>query len=354
MSAFFALYSPRPHFDPSLCQSFLDKYGFEMVSAIGQDSSIRRYFRVAKGEQTAILMETVPDSAVQSTPGHKLSDFLRIGAWLREIGIATPQIYELDEAAGYALLEDFGDISFKGRIVAGEAAAPLYELGVHVLDHIAAQDCPLDLPQYKDSHVHKRHRRIIDWYAPMARGRENEDDLMLRYHYAWKQIEDAAPPPQTGFIHVDFHAENLMWRANGASGELGLKRCGVLDFQGGMIGPRAYDLANFLYDARLDVPEDIRAKILDQRDENTQIWVRILATQFHCRVIGQFIKMAVMDGDDRYLAHIPRLENYLAEAMNDPVLAPLAALFREIGLDFTAQNDLNMAVAKTLIAADAA
>jgi len=336
-------------FDENHRDRFLAKHGWNIVSTVGQDSSVRRYFRLRKSDETAILMETVPDNSPFATLGHGVSDFIKISKWLNDIGANAPDIYEMDQEKGLLILEDFGGICFKYAALSGEDINQLYNIAAQTLDHIAAHECPLDLPNYYESHVHKRHRRIIDWYLPTARGVKNPDGIVEEYKSVWQEIENSLLPCPQGFVHVDYHAENLMWLPD----QTGVKRCGVLDFQGAMTGPAPYDLANLLEDARADVPLALKQNILGKQDETFRAWFRVLATQFHCRVIGQFIKMAVMDDNEQYLQHIPRLEKYLREGLNDPVLAPLKTYFDAQKVDFSGLGDFNSDVVRTQIRSDA-
>ncbi|NCT41403.1 MAG: phosphotransferase [Alphaproteobacteria bacterium] len=340
-------------FDENQRADFLAKHGWDIISTVGQDSSVRRYFRLrgigAKSDQSAILMETVPDNSPHATPGHSVSSFIEISKWLNSIGANAPDIYEVDEQNGLLILEDFGATCFKYASLSGQDPAQLYTIAAQTLDHIAAQNCPLDLPQYYESHVHKRHRRVVDWYMPLARQSKNEDGLVEAYKNIWADIENSLPPCPQGFVHVDYHAENLMWIAQ----EQGIKRCGILDFQGAMIGPAPYDLANLLEDARTDVPLDLKESILAKHDETFRAWFRVLATQFHCRVIGQFLKIAIADNNPQYLPYIPRLEKYLREALNDPLLKPLKTFFDEHGVYFDKMDAEDLQNLKTLIRPDA-
>jgi aminoglycoside/choline kinase family phosphotransferase len=88
-------------------------------------------------------------------------------------------------------------------------------------------------------------------------------------------------------------------------------------------------------------------------DELELAWFRILATQFHCRVIGQFIKFAVQNNNTRYLQYIPRLENYIHQALKDPLLQPLKAFFDNLNLDFSQPCALNISECKKHIREDA-
>jgi aminoglycoside/choline kinase family phosphotransferase len=324
---------------------FLAPHGYTGLKAIAQDGSSRRYFRVHKGDQTAILMVAPPEAA---SPGHKISDFLRIDTWLREIGIAAPEIYAADEAIGFVLMEDFGDVSFKQAIKQGRMPEEVYGLAAHILNQLQAAACPPGLPDYYQSHVHKGHRRILDWYYPAATGRILPDGLAEEYLDVWHGIESKMPPCPQGFLHIDYHAENLMWR----SGQPGLAQCGILDFQGAMRGPLPYDLANLLEDARMDVPPDLRAFILSHYDEDYRLWYRVLGTQFHARVIGQFIKLALA-GKPQYLGYIPRVHAYLREGLKHPLLKPLQTFLMQAGLDFAANPPvIDLAKIKPLIRPD--
>jgi len=324
----------------NLRAAFLARHGWgdAQISAVGEDCAFRRYMRLQKGKQSAVLMEAVPDGHAIATPGHSLSDFVRIGAALRDFGLHTPRIYEADEENGYLLLEDFGDVSFKAALARGVDQKELYGLATDVLRHLAQGPQRLDLPDYYAGHVHTGRRRIVDWYMPTVRGTKNPDGLVEDYLAVWDSIEVELPPCPQGFLHGDFHVENLMWLPDGA----GLDRCGVLDFQGAMQGPLPYDLANLLEDVRIDVPEDQRAAMLarycagmsaDARAGFT-CWYRVLATQFHCRVAGQFIRLAIRDGKTRYLQYLPRVAGYMRAGLEDPVLAPLKAWFDAQGMDF--------------------
>ncbi len=324
-------------FTPEKREAFLVPRGWRYVGEIGADMSPRRYFRVKQNGRTAVLMECMPD-ADNTTPGHRLGDFIRIGDWLRGIGLKTPEIFEADEAAGFLLLEDFGDISFAKALERGAARAAVYSLAVDVLKHLREQAPDIDLPRYHESHVHEGRRRVVDWYVPLVRGEKNPDGLAEEYLAIWDGIEKDQPPCPQGFLHVDFHPGNLMWLPE----EEGLGICGLLDFQGAMKGPVPYDLANLLEGGRIEMPEDIRTAMLDhycegmhrEQREAFLSWYRVLAAQFHCRIIGQFIRMAIQGGNERYLEYLPHVSRMLKHDLEDPLLQPIKIWLAGQGIDF--------------------
>lgn len=326
-----------------LRREFLSRQGWDgaALSTVGEDCAFRRYLRLTRGGETAILMEAVPDGEGFATPGHALRDYIRIGVYLRSLGLRAPEIYEADEKNGYLLLEDFGDTSFKAALAGGADRNELYGIAIDVLSHLRTHAEPgaIDLPDYYQSHVHTGRRRIVDWYMPAVRGAKNPDGLAEEYLAVWDGIEKSLPPCPRGFLHIDYHVENLMWLPRAEK----MNRCGILDFQGALTGPLPYDLANLLEDARTDVSPEIRAAMLDRyctdmasdEKENFKNWYRVLATQFHCRVAGQFIRLAVKDGKARYLAHLPRVAGYLREGLDDPLLAPLKGWFLRHHVNFS-------------------
>lgn len=335
-----------------LRKAFLSAQGCDPdqpLSIIGEDMASRRYFRLDRNGQSVLLMEAVPDGDPMATLGHSISDYIRISQYLRSIGLRTPQVLAEDaNKNGYLLIEDFGDTSFKKALEQGRASQEeLYELATDVLILLRQKAHPGDipLPGYYASHVHAGRRRVVDWTLPVMLGRDNPDGWVESYLAAWDDVERQLPPVPVGFLHIDYHLENLMW----IDGATGLDRCGVLDFQGAMNGPLPYDLANLLEDPRPAsiVPPHIRTAMFNRyaqsmtKDERDAFapWYRVMASQFHCRVIGQFIKLATL-GKPRYLDMVPRVAEYLTEGLKDPVLAPVAQWFADRQIDFTALPDL--------------
>src|SRR5690606_14271243 len=113
--------------------------------------------------------------------------------------------------------------------------------------------CSLELPHFEQSFMRKARQRFTDWYVPVIRGKANHERMAAEYHALWDDIESRIAPYQNTFMHVDFHVENMMFLPHNS----GMHRIGVIDFQEGMIGPKAYDMSNLLEDMRADVPFEI-------------------------------------------------------------------------------------------------
>ncbi len=318
---------------------FLRKESCEVgtLTPVAGDSSGRMFFRVRRDGVSLVAMSSPPDDDPASIPGHKIADLVRITKGLEKIGVRVPALYAVDETNGFVLLEDFGSVSF-GK--ANEAPSALYGLATDTLIRFREEmkDNNLALPLYYESHIHTGRRRVVDWYIPFVRQEKNEDGLAESYVSVWDQIEQSLPPCPVGFVHGDYHFENLMWLNEGRVSST----CGVLDFQGALWGPLPYDLVNVLEDVRVDVPQDIRTGMMArycetmsaEEKETFALWYRVLGTQFHCRVMGQFIRLAVRDHKTAYLSHLPRTAALLKAGLAAPVLAPIRDWFEREGICF--------------------
>ncbi|MBN8521150.1 MAG: phosphotransferase [Alphaproteobacteria bacterium] len=325
--------------------------------SVGEDWSSRRYFRVTlHSGKTAILMETLPDHLGGGGAGHRLADFIRLAEVLRSAGLNAPDILSADPAQGYALIEDMGNVTFREAMTHPHHTKTAYQLAVDVLIHLRSlSTSSLNLPDYFSSHIHTARRRVVEWYMPLARARVNEPGLSNSFLTVMDYIQNSLPPCPTGFVHGDFHPGNLMWRDQAH----GLARAGILDFQGAMTGPMAYDVANLLWDAQGDIPADIRHDMLtaylrDMRPEEQDVlkaWIALIAVQFHSRVIGQVIKLSVRADKTKMMAHLPRLQAYLRSELKQDMFAPLRIWFDDHGITFN--EDINVNQPERLIAPDA-
>lgn len=326
-------------FDSQVKDEFLARNGWADAaqSAIGDDWALRRFFRLSRGNETAILMQSVPDDDPRATRGHKLGDFITISKYLRGLGLKAPRVYAEDIANGLMIVEDFGDISLHEVFLSDDAALETYYLkATDILIELYQKTTAntLDLKNYFDGHIHAARRFIVDYYLPTITKEAANDEMVVRYLAVWDDIEKTLPPVAFRFIHADYHPHNLMI----TEGEIGL-----IDFQGALWGPAPYDLVNLLEDARRLVPADIKhackarylAALPENEREGFEAWYIVLAAQFHCRVIGQAIKLAG-EGKPRLLDYVPVLESHLKQDLQSPILRPLAMFLADSGLDFAA------------------
>jgi aminoglycoside/choline kinase family phosphotransferase len=325
-------------------QDFLHRAGWANAHRhdFPADWSTRNFARLTRDSKTAILMISVPDHDPRALAGHKIKDFIALSNYLRGIGVRAPEIYEADEDNGLLLVEDFGDVSLHHVFENNDQRLMEYYLkAADILCVLQTQDeinIPKNTPRYFDSHVYKGRRRLWDWYIPSVY-KDAMDECKVESLALLEAIEKNLSPMKTVFLHGDFHPHNLMILNTGD--------IGVLDFQGGMKGYAPYDLANLLGDARRIVSKDIQVAVMEKilaplSSEDREIYklhYALRSFDFHARVIGQAIKLALA-GKDKLLNFIPYLEEYLKEDLSHPILQPLKQCLDGYGVQFS-KNFLN-------------
>lgn len=350
-------------------QDFLIQHNREnaTITSMASDLGSRRFWRIenphagTSAPKSEILMHFLPSDHPNFTPGHALEDYVRLGRNLLSHNVRVPEIYEIDPQQGFCLAEDFGPLTFlkaTEQPELGQSNDELTRLAARALKNIQKieDDSLLEglenildsriygIRQTPDARPFAGHFHFIDSYCPILRdGAPEPDGLAPEYDQVWCGILDNLPPIRQGFIHLDFHFENLMLAAskNPAHGPY---EAGVIDFQGAMQGPCVYDLTNLLQDARRTTDPATQKEVFDhfisdmtaEDKEAFGLWYDVMACQFHCRVIGQFIFLSKRMNKNVHLNHLPRLAHYIEEnTKNIAVLKPLRQWMESYKIDMT-------------------
>ena len=280
------------------------------------DASARKYFRLRSEQQTAILMDAaqVPDS---------VAPFIRIARHLRQLGFSAPKLYLQDKPNGLLLLEDFGDDTFAKLLEQPGNSEKLFTLATDVLIelHRHPRAIPEKLRAYHPEKMLEDIELFVQWRTPNVTAMERDD-----FRAAWRAALPLAHRLPESLLLRDYHVANLML----LPARDGIQQAGLLDFQDAYRGPVTYDLVSLLEDARRDVPEDLREKLLARYlaafpaldRESFKTSLAILAAQRHTRVLGIFERLARHEGKlDYRRLHSPRVERLLQKALRHPILA---------------------------------
>jgi hypothetical protein len=314
----------------AVIRDFLARHGWAGATRLplAGDASFRRYERLVRGEDRAMLMDAPP-------PKEDVRPFARLARHLGALGFSAPAIMAEDAAAGLLLIEDFGDATFTRLLANGGDERTLYELAVDVLialHRLAPQTAmPGGLRPYDDEALLTEAFLLTDWYMPRVIGRPTPAPVRQAYAQAWLDAFAALQSQPRTLVLRDYHVDNLMV----LKGRQGTAACGLLDFQDALAGPAAYDLMSLIEDARRDIAPDL-APALRRRYEAAfpalnrpafDAAFAVLAAQRHAKVIGIFTRLCLRGGKPRYLGHIPRLWRLLERALAHPQLAPVADWF---------------------------
>jgi len=234
----------------------------------------RKIVRLSGGEKSAIgILYDVREENVA---------FLEFSRHFRQHGLPVPEIYAEDLSHGAYLEEDLGDTTLfeflsghrnvddrSGAVIASEAVAA-YRKVVAVLPRFqveAGQDLNYKVCYPRSSFD----RQSIAWdlnyfkyyFLRLAGIAFNEQALEDDFSRLTKFLLSAS---RDYFLYRDFQSRNIMLRkvrnkvANGLQDE---DQPFFLDYQGGRKGALQYDIASLLYDAKADLPPDLRRQLLD-------------------------------------------------------------------------------------------
>jgi len=217
----------------------------------------RRIIRILGGGHTAIgILYSVREENVA---------FIEFSRHFRRYGLPVPEIYAEDLSRGAYLQEDLGDTTlfeFLSKSRSGATVAPqaveVYRQVVAILPRFqveAGRDLNYKLSYPRDSFD----RQSIAWdlnyfkyhFLKLAGVPFNEQALEDDFARLTDFLLGAG---RDYFLYRDFQSRNIMLRDG---------RPFFLDYQGGRKGALQYDIASLLYDAKADLPPDLRQRLLD-------------------------------------------------------------------------------------------
>ncbi|MCX8156366.1 MAG: phosphotransferase [Verrucomicrobiae bacterium] len=297
-----------------------------VIEPVAGDASARRYWRLARGRHTAILMDA---SAVAAC----LPPYVQVAGHLRRLGFSAPEVLAVDYERGCAVVEDFGDMPFARWLEEGQEEERAYTLATEVLIALH-QRADAILPgwrAYDPAQMLADIELYLDWVAPAL-----PETVRVEFRQRWMRVLPLAHQVPASLLLRDYHVANLMWLPQ----RPGIQQAGLIDFQDAYQGPVTYDLVSLLEDARRDVPPGLREKMLARylaafrapNQDNFRASLAILAAQRHTRVLAIFARLAAREGKPEYQRrHAPRVRRLLRQALAHPVLAPVAAWFEDYG-----------------------
>lgn len=271
------------------------------IIPVPSDGSARNFWRIFThpDHPSFIAMENSPSDDLKSRENDA---YLRIGAHLYKSGVPVPQIYRSDLNNGWFIMEDFGESNLQSIALQNydnislNKKVSLYKKVVEILFkmQIKGQDqfdrtwtCQTEtydlnvMKQYESDYF--LNECLNNYFALKI----DKDDLLQSFDYIAKK---ASLSKSLFFIHRDFQSRNIM---------INEPFIGILDWQGGRIGPLGYDLASLLIDPYVgltmneqkDIYDHYKELLLDYDPEladSFDISYTYLAIQRNLQILGAF------------------------------------------------------------------
>jgi aminoglycoside/choline kinase family phosphotransferase len=282
--------------------------------ALAADASTRRYFRVACGAASVLLMDVPAGDS-------EFASFIAISKHLCGLGLSAPRVLQADLDSGLALIEDLGTLTYSSALEHGHDEAALYQLAVQALValHRAPKALAIKLPAYDLPALLDEVELFARWYAPRARPKLDVDAFASRFNALWTDALSELALRRESLVLRDYHVDNLML----IESRQGYAACGLLDFQDAVIGAFAYDLVSLCQDARRDLAPGLEAQLVElyiasMPGLNVERFERdywLLAAQRHAKVAGIFERLSQRDGKHGYLRHQARVLRLLERAL---------------------------------------
>jgi aminoglycoside/choline kinase family phosphotransferase/dTDP-glucose pyrophosphorylase len=250
------------------------------------DGSDRQWYRLNMDRKSMILV----DHGIKKTDRVDQADaFVNIGRHLFDRDLPVPQIYDGDTFAGYAFLEDLGNLDLQTTVQQTdnyEKIIGMYRSVIQLLIKFSALGAErfdaawtYQTSSYSKTLIlEKECRYFVDAFLNAYLGLEIiYEDFKKEFDFiADKALEHALP----GLMHRDFQSRNIMIKND---------KFYFIDFQASRMGPIQYDLAALLIDPYVQLPQDIQTRLLGYCVEKLQADMNLNADNFrrcyrYCRL----------------------------------------------------------------------
>jgi len=298
-----------------ICDFFKDyacREGAPSIEPVPGDGSKRRFWRAgwAGSEERFIVMANPP---LDRSARRENEAYIRIGDHLKSKGVPIPRIYLSNPEEGWVIMEDMGKRSLQEVVEESKNPLPIYRKVVRELLHL----------QLKGGVNFN-----VEWCCQTAR---YDQTVMLRdeSHYFrdaflgtymgfnedWSELEISfghlaamASKARSGFfLYRDFQSRNILVHKG---------RIGLVDWQGGRLGPLGYDLASLLIDPYTALSSHLQEKIYhfylsllakSNPDllENVETTYPYLSLQRNLQILGAFAYLSKVQGKAYFEDYIP-------------------------------------------------
>ncbi len=321
------------------------------------DASSRAYERLTNPDGAkAVLMISPPkadgppvrDGKPYSAIVHlaeSVHAFVAMDRGLRALGLSAPKILGEDLEAGLLILEDLGS---EPVVDQGGPRPERYAEAVKVLARLHGTTLPTVLPvaEGRDHEVPPYDREALlfeaellpEWYAPFVANAPLAPDARASFVAAWSEALEPLESEARTWTLRDYHSPNLIWLPE----RDGIERIGVIDFQDAVLGHRpTTSPRSCRMPGSMPAPSSSCACSASTPASATDARRRVRHAGLRPRlrgaggaaaatkILGIFARLDRRDGKPGYLAHLPRIEGYLARNLAHPALSGVRAWYAQ-------------------------
>ncbi len=313
------------------------------LQALPGDGSVRVFWRISlpdSGECFIAMTNPPVDDFIR----RENLAYVKIGKHLHGKKIPVPEIYRYDLDRGWFIMEDLGQANLQDLISSSSDPLTVYEKILEHLTRLQIEGAKGFEPSWC-CQTQRYDRTVM---------RQYESDYFKEAflcHYLglkkeWPELdasfdhlaETASKADGSFFLHRDFQSRNIMLSLKGG--------IGIIDWQGGRLGPPGYDLASLLIDPYTELSPQQRHDILQSYllliQEYNAGWIEpfkryfpYLAIQRNLQILGAFSYLTKVRKKQYFEAYIPAALKTLRELLvqvTDPELSAFRHFINELRL----------------------
>ena len=276
------------------------------------DGSRRIFWRI-KSQEPSISFIAMLNSPSDDAAKRENYAYLRIGRHLRSRGTPLPEIYRHDLEKGWFIMEDMGYMNLQDLVSSGVDPLPVYEKILHHLFRMQTEGANGFDPAWCCQTERYDRAVMLKYEAHYFR-----DAFLGRYlglkgdwpelDASFSHLSEKASMTGSGFfLHRDFQSRNIM---------LAKGKVGIIDWQGGRLGPLGYDLASLIIDPYTRLTRDQRNEmyrlylnLIREYDpalaEPFERYYPCLAIQRNLQILGAFSYLTMVMNKTYFEAYIP-------------------------------------------------
>ncbi|MDY6971567.1 MAG: phosphotransferase [Thermodesulfobacteriota bacterium] len=325
--------------------SFLKDIGLAQgefsVHPLKGDGSMRIFLRIIPSVSGPCFVAMDNPPADNSSKRENLA-YVMIGKHLHRKGIPVPKIYRCDLERGWFIMEDMGHTSLQDHVSASEDPLPVYEKVMESLFRLQVEGARDFDPAW--CWQTQRYDRTVQRRYESDYFRDAFLCLYLGLKREWHELETpfshlaemASGADNNFFLHRDFQSRNIM---------ISKGNIGIIDWQGGRLGPLGYDAASLIIDPYVGLSSQRKHKLyrgylLLVKEHNAK-WIDpfkkyfpYLAIQRNLQILGAFSYLASVRKKSYFKAYIPAAMKTLRDLLDrvdDPEISALKHLVDELG-----------------------
>ena len=274
----------------------------EKIELLPGAGSSRCYYRIFRKGETSIL------ACYGSNPDEN-ETFVYFSKKLKESGINVPEVFAINDENTIYLISDLGntDVLTAKQQLSAEETETLYQrilkdliqIQIQGGKHIDFSRC--FVRQEFDRTAMRWDLYYFKYYYLKISGIEcNDQKLEEDFETILDFLERAK---RDFFMYRDFQARNILLNDN---------ELGYIDFQGGMKGPLQYDVVSLLYQAKANLSNETREKLLSYYVQELKKHIALDEKEFREQFQGfVFIRILQTLGAYGFRGYIQRKEHFI-------------------------------------------